>query len=102
MISASDHPLLRHIDDPKTRKLPGVERITENLEKPLTDDRTYRYIRLENKLEVLLVHDAEADKAGAALDVNVGNFSDSSDIPGVAHAVEVRNFHNREQAAFTL
>ncbi|KAF1855126.1 hypothetical protein Lal_00002662, partial [Lupinus albus] len=33
-------------------------------------------------------HDPETDKASAALDVNVGNFSDESDIPGMAHAVE--------------
>ncbi|KAH7112341.1 hypothetical protein B0J13DRAFT_575915 [Dactylonectria estremocensis] len=36
----------------------------------------------------LLVHDPETDKASAALDVNVGNFSDESGIPGMAHAVE--------------
>jgi insulysin len=45
-------------------------------------------IRLPNQLEVLLVHDAETDKASAAMDVNVGNFSDEEDMPGMAHAVE--------------
>jgi insulysin len=62
--------------------------VTEQLEKPLLDDRDYRVIRLDNDLEALLVHDPETDKASAALDVNVGNFSDESDIPGMAHAVE--------------
>ncbi|KAI8276716.1 putative zinc protease [Colletotrichum sp. SAR11_240] len=65
-----------------------IELVTKYLEKPLADKRTYRVIRLSNKLEALLVHDPETDKASAALDVNVGNFSDEEDMPGVAHAVE--------------
>jgi insulysin len=65
-----------------------VERVTDQLEKPSLDDRIYRVIRLPNQLEVLLVHDAETDKASAAMDVNVGAFSDEEDMPGMAHAVE--------------
>lgn len=65
-----------------------IVRITDSLNTPLTDDREYRVIRLSNNLEVLLVHDAETDMASAAMDVNVGNFSDESEMPGVAHAVE--------------
>ncbi|POR34837.1 Putative zinc protease, partial [Tolypocladium paradoxum] len=62
--------------------------LTDRLEKPSLDDRDYRVVRLENDLEVLLVHDPETDKASAALDVNVGNFSDEDGMPGMAHAVE--------------
>lgn len=65
-----------------------VERITERLEKPELDDRSYRVIRLPNQLEALLVHDPDTDKASAAVNVNVGNFSDEDDMPGMAHAVE--------------
>ncbi|KAI0010148.1 LuxS/MPP-like metallohydrolase [Xylariaceae sp. FL0662B] len=65
-----------------------VERVTDQLEKPSLDNRAYRVIRLPNQLEALLVHDHETDKASAALDVNVGNFSDEDDMPGMAHAVE--------------
>jgi insulysin len=65
-----------------------VERVTDRLETPSLDDRSYRVIRLPNQLEVLLVHDADTDKASAAMDVNVGNFSDPEDLSGVAHAVE--------------
>lgn len=36
------------------------------------DTREYRYIVLPNGMKALLVHDAEADKAAAALDVNIG------------------------------
>lgn len=65
-----------------------VQRITDQLEKPELDDRSYRVIRLANKLEALLVHDPDTDKASAAVNVNVGNFSDDGDMPGMAHAVE--------------
>lgn len=65
-----------------------IERITECLERPELDDRSYRVIRLPNQLEALLVHDPDTDKASAAVNVNVGNFSDEDDMPGMAHAVE--------------
>ncbi|KAJ8128750.1 hypothetical protein O1611_g4882 [Lasiodiplodia mahajangana] len=68
--------------------LKPVERVTDQLEIPSLDDRQYRVIRLPNKLEALLVHDPETDKASAALDVHVGNFCDEDAMPGMAHAVE--------------
>lgn len=64
-----------------------MERLTDRLETPSLDDRAYRVIRLPNQLEVLLVHDEDTDKASAAMDVNVGNFSDPAEFPGMAHAV---------------
>jgi insulysin len=76
-----DSPLREHRQRP-------VERLADVLETPSLDDRTYRVIRLPNQLEALLVHDAETDKASAAMDVNVGNFSDEKDFFGMAHAVE--------------
>ncbi|KAF2746080.1 LuxS/MPP-like metallohydrolase [Sporormia fimetaria CBS 119925] len=69
----------------------------EELERPLLDDRSYRVITLPNKLEVLLIHDANTDKASAALDVNVGSFSDAEDMPGIAHAVEHLLFMGTEK-----
>ncbi|OAA74612.1 a-pheromone processing metallopeptidase Ste23 [Akanthomyces lecanii RCEF 1005] len=66
----------------------SVTLLTDRLEKPSLDDRQYRVVRLENGLEALLVHDPETDKASAALDVNVGSFSDEDGMPGMAHAVE--------------
>ncbi|KAF9691240.1 hypothetical protein EKO04_010895 [Ascochyta lentis] len=72
------------------------ERI-ENLERPQLDDRAYRIITLPNKLEVLLIHEAGSDKASAALDVNVGSFSDAKDMPGIAHAVEHLLFMGTEK-----
>ncbi|KAK4190445.1 UCH-domain-containing protein [Podospora australis] len=65
-----------------------VEILTENLEIPSLDERSYRVIRLPNQLEALLIHDPTTDKAAAAVDVNVGSHSDEDDMPGMAHAVE--------------
>lgn len=60
-----------------------VRRIADELEKPDLDDRSYRVIELPNKLEALLAHDPKTDKASASLSVNVGNFSDDDDMPGM-------------------
>lgn len=79
-----------------------IERITENLEKPELDDRSYRVIRLANKLEALLVHDPDSDKASAAVNVNVGNFSDDDDMPGMAHAVEHLLFMGTQKVSLIL
>ena len=73
-------------------QFPPATLLTDSLEKPSLDDRDYRVVRLDNELEALLVHDAETDKASAALDVNVGNFSDEDGMPGMAHAVEHVSF----------
>ena len=80
----------------------NIRRITDELEKPETDDRSYRVIELSNKLEALLVHDPNTDKASASLNVNVGNLSDESDMPGMAHAVEHLLFMGTEKAGSPL
>ncbi|CAM9588344.1 unnamed protein product, partial [Phaeothamnion confervicola] len=53
-----------------------------------TDDRSYRWIILPNGMRVLLIHDAKADKAAAAMAVDVGASSDPWEIPGLAHFCE--------------
>ncbi|KAF2721146.1 LuxS/MPP-like metallohydrolase [Polychaeton citri CBS 116435] len=74
-----------------------TETLADRLEKPLLDDRTYRVIRLPNKLEVLLIHDPDTDKASAAMDVDVGSLMDDDDMPGMAHAVEHLLFMGTEK-----
>src|SRR5271163_3304907 len=76
-----------------------IHLITDDLEKPDLDDRSYRVIRLPNQLEALLVHDPETDKASASLNVNVGNFSDDEQMPGMAHAVEHLLFMGTEKVS---
>ena len=77
---------------------PGkVEVLAHELEKPLLDTRTYRVVRLPNKLEALIIHDADTDKAAAAMNIGAGSFSDAEDMPGMAHAVEHLLFMGTEK-----
>lgn len=79
---------------------PGqVERLADGLEKPSLDNRSYRVIKLPNQLEALLIHDPDTDKASAAMDVNVGSFSDAEEMPGMAHAVEHLLFMGTEKVS---
>lgn len=61
------------------------------------DKREYRFIQLENRLEVLLVSDPETDKAAAAMDVHVGQLSDPDTLPGLAHFCEHMLFLGTEK-----
>ena len=93
------HPLVVH-NLPSHRcysTMSSIERVTDKLEAPALDDRSYRVIRLSNKLQALLVHDPETDKASASVNVNVGSFSDADDMPGMAHAVEHLLFMGTEK-----
>ena len=61
---------------------------TPRLVKSENDQRLYRYLTLENQMQVLLVSDPGADKAAVSLDVNVGSRQDPSDYQGLAHFLE--------------
>ncbi|MDV6318077.1 insulinase family protein [Chromohalobacter sp. HP20-39] len=52
------------------------------------DTRNYRALTLDNGLEVLLVSDPQADKAAAAMNVDVGSANDPDATPGLAHFLE--------------
>lgn len=52
------------------------------------DRREYRYLQLPNELQVLLVHDREAQQAAASIDVHVGSRNDPSSRQGLAHFLE--------------
>lgn len=65
--------------------------------KPDLDDRKYRYIKLPNDLQVLLIHDPTTDKAAASLDVNIGSFEDPEELPGLAHFCEHLLFMGSEK-----
>lgn len=60
------------------------------IEKPLLDDRSYRFFKLEsNNLHVLVINDPTTDRSAASLDVNVGSFADKKyTVPGLAHFCE--------------
>ncbi|KAF9586639.1 Insulinase (Peptidase M16) [Lunasporangiospora selenospora] len=61
---------------------------TRPIESLMNDDRDYRLIRLNNELEVLLIHDPKVDKSAAALDVHVGHLCDPKPLQGLAHFLE--------------
>lgn len=61
------------------------------------DHRTYKSLTLPNKLEVLLISDAKADKAAAALDINVGSGSDPKGYEGLSHFLEHMLFLGTEK-----
>jgi len=62
-----------------------------------TDNREYLAFELENKLQVLVISDSEADKAAASLSVSVGSGSDPKDREGLAHFLEHMLFLGTEK-----
>lgn len=61
------------------------------------DKREYRYLILENQLRVLLVSDPMAEKAAAALNVQVGANQNPVDRTGLAHFLEHMLFLGTEK-----
>lgn len=61
------------------------------------DKRQYEYLLLPNNMRVLLVSDAEADKAAAALSVEVGSVSNPPGREGLAHFLEHMLFMGTEK-----
>jgi insulysin len=56
--------------------------------KPTIDNRTFKYITLDNGIKVMLISDPEADKSAASMDVGVGSSLDPTDFYGTAHFLE--------------
>lgn len=61
---------------------------------PSVDEYQYKFIKLDNGIRALLIHDPKADKAAAACDVRVGSMSDPDDLPGLAHFLEHMLFYS--------
>ncbi|PCJ37944.1 MAG: hypothetical protein COA75_01620 [Cellvibrionales bacterium] len=61
------------------------------------DERQYRYFQLENKMKVLLVSDAKAEKSAASLNVHVGSFQNPVEREGLAHFLEHMLFLGTEK-----
>ena len=59
--------------------------MTTVVEKSPNDDREYRYLKLPNSLEVLLIHDSKTEKSAACCDVRIGSMADSLEAQGLAH-----------------
>lgn len=65
--------------------------------KSSVDTRDYRYFVLNNGLKALVIHDAEAEKAAAALDVYVGSADNPKARQGLAHFLEHMLFLGTEK-----
>jgi insulysin len=56
--------------------------------KSIYDKRKYKRIILENKLEIILISDKDAERSSASMNVGVGCYQDPKDLPGLAHFLE--------------
>lgn len=61
------------------------------------DDRAYRYLTLDNGMQVVLVSDANSQQSVASLSVGVGSYQDPEDTPGLAHFLEHMLFLGTEK-----
>ena len=68
-----------------------------NLVQSPNDENQYRYLVLENELQVLLISDPETRKAAAALDVMVGSGDNPPGRGGLAHFLEHMLFLGTEK-----
>ena len=53
-----------------------IKALSNNLRKNKLDDRLYRYIKLENKMKCILVHDKDVEKSAACMYVASGSLAD--------------------------
>jgi len=75
-----------------------VHNVSEHeVKKSVEDDRSYRFLTLQNGLSVVLVSDPNTTKSAASMDVGNGYLSDPADIPGLAHFLEHMLFLGTEK-----
>ncbi|WP_419582582.1 insulinase family protein, partial [Thiolapillus sp.] len=70
---------------------------TAKVIKSKNDKRQYEYLILPNRMRVLLVSDPEADKAAAAMSIEVGSTSNPPGRQGLAHFLEHMLFMGTEK-----
>lgn len=73
----------------------------KDIRKPDVDKREYRHVTLENRLEVVLVSDAETHSGAAALCVAVGQLDDPPEVQGLAHFLEHMLFRKCDPASLS-
>lgn len=76
---------------------PASRYVDAQIVKSDNDKRKYQYIELPNQLRVLLISDANTDKAAASLDVFVGSAQDPQTHQGLAHFLEHMLFLGTEK-----
>lgn len=83
-----DEEVAQHGAKPYGREADTIKWRTDAVVRSDRDRRRYRALGLANGLVALLVSDAGADKAAAALDVAIGSHADPADVAGLAHFLE--------------
>ena len=74
-----------------------AQTVDNPISKSPNDVRDYLAFKLENRLQVLVISDPQADKAAAALSVAVGSGSDPKEREGLAHFLEHMLFLGTEK-----
>lgn len=67
------------------------------VEKSQNDPREYRYLQLDNGLQVMLVQAPETEMTAVSLAVGVGSFHNPQEFPGLAHYLEHMLFLGTEE-----
>lgn len=73
-----------------------IKAISNQIRKSKVDDRLYRYVKLQNQMRCLLVHDKDVEKSSACMFVGSGSLCDpkssnaiyGDQIDGLAHFCE--------------
>jgi insulysin len=50
----------------------------------------YKIVILLNQVETLVIYDPDTDKTSAAINVNMGNFSNNQDIQSITYIIEYK------------
>lgn len=53
-----------------------IKAISNQIRKSKVDDRLYRYVKLQNQMRCLLVHDKDVEKSSACMFVGAGSLQD--------------------------
>ena len=67
---------------------PLIAERSDAIDKSESDHRSYRWLRLTNGMQIMLISDPTCDYAAGAMDVGVGSSSDPEELPGLAHMLE--------------
>jgi secreted Zn-dependent insulinase-like peptidase len=54
-------------------------KVNNQIKKSKLDDRLYRYVKLQNQLKCVLVHDKDVEKSSACMFVDRGSLFDPKD-----------------------
>lgn len=71
--------------------------MSDKIIKPIIDKNEYRYMTLDNNLDVLMIYSKNADISAAAMTVNVGYYNDEPESYGTAHFLEHMLFMGSEK-----